>query len=127
MREDTEDYALWDQYGFAHSWFLPLVSNVRPSFFYWPDPNSGERSSGGRHHRGGGGATTHAWGFDTISFYDGHVITASMEQMVERQAVLQFWYEFPFVAAAAQGWPGPPSFNVNGPQPGAEWWMNPKW
>ena len=127
LREDTEDYALWDQYNLPHSWFLPLVSNVRPNFFYFPNPNSGARSSGGRHHRGGGGSTTHTWGFDTISFYDGHVITASMEQMVERQAPSQHWYEFPFVAAAARGWPAAPLFNISGPQPGAEWWMNPKW
>ena len=133
MREDVEDWALAVKKS-SSSGFPPLVANIRSSFFYWQDPNPGEQSSGGRHFRGGGGkapgfggATTDPWGFDTISFYDGHVITQSMELLVERQSRGSHWFEFPYVAAAAQGDPSSAGYTPRGPQPGAQWWTYPRW
>ncbi len=124
FREDTEDLELKNRGG---SHFLHLVSNVRPNFFYHHDPNPASYSSGGRHFRGGGRNNRDPWGFDTISFYDGHVITASMEDLVTYQAVSTFWYEFPFVPAAAQGWTYVKGWRPGPAQPGAEWWVVPEW
>ena len=130
LREDTEDWALFYKRGSPTGFGNPpppLVSNIRPCFFYWQDPNTGEQSSGGRHFRGGGGGGKDPWGLDTISFYDGHVITASMEPIVDRQLRGAHWFEFPFTSAAAQGWTYVRGWRPNGPQPGSEWWMVPEW
>ena len=123
MREDTEDFGMV-QHG-RTTGFTNLAANSRPAFMYWHSGNPGTYSSGGRHFRGGGGADP--WGFDTISFYDGHVTTEPMELVVERQAASTHWYEFPFVPAAAQGNPASKAFVPNGPQPGAQWWTYYDW
>ena len=129
MREDVEDWALATKKN-SPVGFPTLVANIRHSFFYWQDTDPGPQSSGGRHFRGGGewipgfgGAKTDPWGFDTISFYDGHVITESMELLVERQSRGSHWFEYPFVPAAAQN----NTANPIGPRPGAEWWTVPYW
>ena len=67
------------------------------------------------------------WGFDTISFYDGHVITESMETLVERDNYNFYYYEFPFNTAAAQGDNSYASFVPRGPQRTAQWWTYPGW
>ena len=132
MREDTEDIAIYDRGGVTG--FRGLSANYRPAFFYNNTFNPGTSSSGGRHFRGGGGKAsgfggqkTDPWGFDTISFYDGHVITESMEDIVEQDVPNGHWHEFPFVPAAVQGNPSTANFVPSGPQPGVEWWTYPRW
>ena len=126
IREDVEDFALFEKSG-SPTGFPHLISNIRPCFFYKQNPNTGEQSSGGRHFRGGAGPSTDAWGFDTISFYDGHVNTVSMQSIVEPQIPTAHWFEYPFTSAAASGWTYVRGWRPNGPQPGAEWWMVPEW
>ena len=133
MREDTEDFGIAMK-GISKG-FNALLANTRASFWYLHnDPNPGEQSSGGRHFRGGrsnapgfGGAKTDPWGFDTISFYDGHAISASMEQIVTNPSGRRDWYEYPFVPAAAQGHFLTNPWKPQSLQPGAEWWTYPFW
>ncbi len=93
---------------------------------YYPSFNPASMAQGGRHFRGGGeGAGGHdPWGFDNISFADGHVGSYSMEYIVTQNAPTH-WYEYPFLpsAAVANG----AAANPPGPAPGAEWWMAPHW
>ena len=99
---------------------------------YFANPNSHHKRMGGRHFRGGGGrrtnssAKTDPWGFDNISFMDGHVGRFSMQQIVEQEAPNKFWFEYPHVPAAARGSAAAP-LPTPGPQPGAEWWGPPYW
>ena len=127
MREDTEDWALKYVKGLEHSNFRRRGGNYRPGFFYFRDPNPGGSSSGGRHFRGGGGGSADPWGFDTISFYDGHVITESMQVLVERDQWMVYWYEFPFVQNAGQRDSSYADFVPQGPTPTAQWWTFPGW
>ena len=108
-----------------------LYADSQQKFNYYDSFNAGTKGDGGRHFRGGGGQVsgfggkkTDPWGFDNISFGDGHVGTFSMEQIVEQSAVSQFFYEYPFIPAAAQGLQ---TLNPSGPQPGAEWWTPAHW
>ena len=126
MREDMEDWGLSVKQGRANT-FWRRHGNYRPGFFYFQNPNPAAYSSGGRHFRGGGSTSNDPWGFDTISFYDGHVITESMQVLVQRQAPGLHWYEFPFVPAAGQLDSSYASFVPRGPQPGAEWYTYPGW
>ena len=125
MREDTEDIAVHKRGGATA--FRMLEANYRPAFFYNNTFNPATSSSGGRHFRGGGGGGKDAWGFDTISFYDGHVITQSMQEIVEQDVPNGHWHEFPFVPAAVQGNNSLASFVPFGPQPGVQWWTYPRW
>ncbi len=126
MREDTEDWGLTVKQGRPNT-FLRRSGNYRPGLFYFQDPNPAGYSSGGRHFRGGGSQNRDPWGFDTISFYDGHVGTESMQVMVQRQQHGAYWYEFPFVPAAGQPDSSFANFVPRGPQPGAQWWTYPGW
>lgn len=137
MREDMEDWGLALKLRRKTSTFRRRQGNYRSSFFYFQavGGNPASYSSGGRHFRGGGSGTPQSiynsqgdpWGFDTISFYDGHVITESMELMVKRQATLLHWYEFPFIGQAGQLDSSYATFVPRGPQPGAMWWTYPAW
>jgi prepilin-type N-terminal cleavage/methylation domain-containing protein len=126
MREDMEDWGLAVKQGRPNN-FLRRHGNYRPGLFYFQNANPASYSSGGRHFRGGGTSTTDSWGFDTISFYDGHVITESMQVLVQRQSPDLYWYEFPFVSAAGQQDSSYANFVPKGPQPGAQWWTYPGW
>ncbi len=126
MREDTEDWQLMVR-GWPQSNFHRRTGNYRPGFFYGRSQWNSSYSSGGRHFRTTGTAAADPWGFDTISFYDGHVITESMQDLVRRETPNIYYYEFPFVPAAGQSniyfsW-----FVPKGPQPGALWWTYPDW
>ena len=110
-----------------------LNGGLQMKMEYYDNVNSGHKSMGGRHFRGGGGkapgfggAKFDPWGFDNISFMDGHVTRYSMEQIVRQNATFKFWYEYPFVPAAAKSYFGAPPPNSS-PQPGAEWWGPPYW
>ena len=93
---------------------------------YFDNPNSHHKGMGGRHFRGGGGPNNDPWGFQNISFMDGHVGSFSMQQIVKQQALWTFWFEYPHVPAAAKSFfTAPP--RTSGPQPGAEWWGPPYW
>ena len=91
---------------------------------YFPSGNPASKAQGGRHFRGGGGGGRDPWGFDNISFADGHVGSFSMEDIVTMNLPTH-WYEYPFVPAAAE--PSGTGTPNAGPQPGAEWWMAPHW
>ena len=127
MREDMEDWGIFHKQNQSASPFQRRTGNYRPGFFYFQNANAASYSSGGRHFRGNSGGGKDPWGFDTISFYDGHVITESMEVLVTRQAPDFYWYEFPFVSAAGQANISLSPFVPNGPQPGALWWTFPGW
>ena len=131
MREDTEDIAIFNRG--LNPWPWP-GANYRPDFFYWATSNPGTSSSGGRHFRGGGGkapgfggAKFDPSGFDMISFYDGHAVSVTMEQIVRQNVTNGHWFEFPFVPAAAQSDNSLASLVPTGPQPGVEWWTYPRW
>ena len=128
MREDTEDWARTARSLYHNvTFWRRRHGKYLPAFFYFHAVKPGHLTSGGRHFRGGGGSGADPWGFDTISFYDGHVITESMEVMVQRQAAHLYWYEFPFVVAAGQANHYWASHVPIGPQPGALWWTYPGW
>ncbi len=99
------------------------------SFYFRSAINPGEIHNGGRHFRGGGrqwagiNPSHDPWGFENISFGDGHVQAESMESLVRMAVPNLGFYEFPFRGATPQGWVPP----FRGPQPGAEWWRHPDW
>ena len=103
-----------------------LNGNVSMKMEYFDNVNSGHKSMGGRHFRGGGGGGADPWGFDNISFMDGHVTRYSMEQIVKQNAPGIYWYEYPHVPAAGRTFASAPPAKP-GSQPGAEWWGPPYW
>jgi len=133
MREDTEDWARTSRSLYqSYSYWRRRHGKYLPALFYFHATKPGHLTSGGRHFRGGGGGIgggrgKDPWGFDTISFYDGHVITESMHLFVQREAVDTYWFEFPFVPAAGQSNSYYISWAPKGPQPGALWWTYPGW
>ena len=142
ITENTEDWSVAQQNPGRTTVFGPQVlpaSGPGQSRFFWADYqlklnyqstfNPGTRGAGGRHFRSGsgkvpgfGGAKFDPWGFDNISFADGHVTSYGMMDIVQQNSSL-VWFEYPFVPAAAQNNSQTPS----GPQPGAEWYMYPFW
>ena len=107
-----------------------LLADYQIKLNYHDSSNPSTKGNGGRHFRGGagkaagfGGAKTDPWGFDNISFADGHVANYSMEALVKMNAAA-VWYEYPFLPSAAQAGS---ALNPSGPSPGAEWWMFPGW
>ena len=127
ITEDTEDWelarrgtAVGSRYGAGIGL---LNGDYSISLHYFVDFNPGSSADGGRHFRGGGSASRDPWGFENISFGDGHVHGVSMERLVVMAQQSRFWFEYPFVPQAAQG----QGSNPSGPQPGAEWWMPPQW
>ena len=131
MKESAEDIEIFER-GQQTTWIWP-GANYGANFHYFPTFNPGTSRSWGHHFRGGGGqapgfggAKSDPWGFATVSFYDGHVQSESMEVIV-KMAAPSHWYEFPFVPAAAQGDPSVASFVPAGPQPGSMWWTYPRW
>ena len=67
-----------------------LNGGLQMKMEYFDNVNSGHKSMGGRHFRGGGGANNDPWGFDNISFMDGHVGRFSMEQSIRCSRFLSF-------------------------------------
>lgn len=124
MTENAEDIAI-DQRNLS-VWPWP-GANYSSSFKHYISFNPGTYGNAGHHFRGGGGGSTESWGFSTNSFYDGHAITVSMEQLVTQAVSGGRWFEFPFVPAAMQNDPSVSSFVPMGPQPGAQWWTYPQW
>lgn len=103
-------------------------ANYSASFQYNTQSlNPGARSAAGHHFRGGGGGGKDAWGFSTVTFYDGHATTVSMEPIVKNDGPGRHYYEFPFVPAAAQPESSFSSFVPVGPLPGSQWYTYPGW
>ena len=131
VREHTEDFELSRRgvppgSGFATGSATGdgsalLVADYSHKMEYFQNANPHHTQMGGRHFRSGGGLSSDAWGWTNIAFADGHVGSYPMQQIVQMQLQSRFWFEYPFVPAAAQGRVSNPS----GPQPGAEWWTPP--
>ncbi len=98
IREHTEDIELRFR-GHSSGWGRLMV-DWQMGFFYWGsqggDPNPGTANSGGRHFRSGGGPSNDAWGFENLSFADGHVQSASMEAIVKASRPGTRFYSYPF-------------------------------
>ena len=98
IREHTEDIELRFR-GHSSGWGRLMV-DWQMGFFYWGsqggDPNPGTANSGGRHLRSGGGPSNDAWGFENLSFADGHVQSASMEAIVKASRPGTRFYSYPF-------------------------------
>ena len=125
IREATEDWAVFRN-GSATYWGQGkkpfMFADFQSKMEYFDNPNPGHKSMGGRHFRGGGGGGKDPWGFDNISFGDGHVGSASMEQIVRQSSPGRFWNQYPHTPASGNSG-SPPS----GPLPGADWWTEPGW
>ena len=124
MREHTEDVKMAERGMTAWAW--PMADSQQ-SIFYYNSFNTGSSQSGGRHFRGGGGAlaTEDPWGFENMSFVDGHVQSVSMEDVVRRSNVQAMWLSYPWSAAAARARVGIPRPAT--PPPGAEFWLVAHW
>ena len=127
VREHTEDLAMVlsgrNLTGFGDRY---MQADFQSSFFYhFNGFNVGPANSGGRHFRGGGAAgLVDAWGFDNISFADGHVRSASMQDIVRAFLPGAGWFQYPFAPTAVDS---QANRNPSGPQPGAAFWTPPYW
>ena len=129
IMEATEDVAVYRNgsttyFGQGKAPFM--FADLQEDMTYHNTGNPGHFRNGGRHFRGGGGSgganATHPWGFDNISFGDGHVGHFSMQQIVTQRIPL-FWYEYPHTPAAAR----PGNSIPAGPKPGSLFWIEPRW
>lgn len=120
VRESTEDFELFNR---GQDGWARRFADFSISFSYFDDPNPAAKRSGGRHFRSGSTSTTDPWGFENISFVDGHVRGVSMKPLVQYSLPSKVWFQYPFDLSAAVA-PGLPPEN---PKPGAEFWTVPTW
>ena len=133
MREHTEDIRMPLVSPPQNGWPWPGIDNQQ-SVYYWNSHNPATSQAGGRHFRGGGGqvpgfggAKFDPWGFENMSFIDGHVQSISMEEVVHNGGTHARWLEYPWSASRARfgGAAGGP--NPVGPRAGTEFWLVPFW
>ena len=131
MREHSEDYKM--NFVGQTGWNWPGIDNQQ-QVYYWDSANPGTAQAGGRHFRGGGGRRPgfggqkfDAWGFENMSFVDGHVQSVSMREVVRDGATQARWLEFPWSPSHARFGSAANGPNVVGPRPGAEFWLVPHW
>ena len=101
-----------------------MFGDLQEDMTYHDSGNPGHFRNAGRHFRGGGnGNAKHPWGFENVSFGDGHVGSYSMQQIVEQKAPGRFWYEYPHTPATSRSGGQVPS----GPSAGSLYWIEPGW
>ena len=87
FHESVRDWTgLYEDVGWTDQ-TLGLYADMQPGFFY---EVSSAPINGGRHYRRDGRGGSQPWGFDNISFVDGHVRLYSMEDVVAANNPLYF-------------------------------------
>ena len=124
IREDVEDLVLSER---GHTEGYPyLAANYHGWYAYAFSTAARTSVSSGRHFRTPATATRNGWGFENTSFVDGHVISVSMQRLVELATPNVVYLEYPVVAKAARPQVSSPSPSP-GPLPGSEFWFAPNW